>query len=234
MRQEEILKRLKSMYDPKAIAGMSRYGIKPEKNYGVSVSELRKMARSIGRDRQLAQKLWSSGIRDARILATLIDDPKMVTEEQMESWVKDIDSWDVCDSCCGNLFDKTHFAYHKAIEWSAREEEFVKRAGFALMAWLAVHDKKAEDEKLLKFLPIIKREASDDRNYVKKAVNWALRNIGKRNPNLNRKAVHAANEIKKLESKSAKWIANDTLRELTSEKVRKRLEKRARDNSIIS
>jgi len=228
MRYKEILKRLKSLYDPEAVAGMARYGIRPEKNYGVSVSTLRKMAKSLGRDHKLAQQLWSSGIRDARILATLIDDPKMVTEEQMESWAKDIDSWDVCDSCCGNLFDKTLFAYQKAIEWGAREEEFVKRAGFALIAWLPVHDKKAEDEKLLNFLPIIKREAADDRNYVKKAVNWALRNIGKRNPNLNREAIKAAKEIKKFESKSAKWIANDALRELTSDAVRKRLEKRAR------
>jgi len=153
----------------------------------------------------------------------MIDDPKEVTEVQMERWVKDFDSWDICDQCCSNLFDKTDLAYQKAVEWSAREEEFVKRAGFVLMAALAVHDKKAEDEAFLQFLPLIKRESTDARNFVKKAVNWALRQIGKRNIVLNTKAIETAKEIRKLETRSAQWIAADALRELTSEKIQRRL-----------
>jgi 3-methyladenine DNA glycosylase AlkD len=169
------------MADPKAVEGMARYGINPKNNLGVSVTTLRKLAKEIGKDHQLAQQLWSTGVRDARMIAVLIDEPKLVTEEQVESWVKDFNSWDVCDHCCGNLFDKTDFAYNKAFQWSKRKEEFIKRAGFALMAWLAVHDKETNDKQFERFLTTIKRESNDDRNYVKKAVNWALRNIGKRN-----------------------------------------------------
>ncbi len=205
--------------------GMARYGINPEKNLGVSVTTLRKVAKEIGKDHQLAQRLWSTEIRDARMVAALIDDPKLVREEQMERWVKDFNSWDICDHCCGHLFDKTEYAYQKAREWSKRKEEFVKRAGFALMAWLAVHDKKAEDKEFLIFFPLIKNESIDSRNYVKKAINWALRNIGKRNLNLNKKAIKTAKEIKKMDSKSAKWIASDAIRELTSERIQKRFHK---------
>jgi len=225
MQYKEILEKLKLLSDPKAVKGMARYGIKPENNLGVSVTTLRKVAKEIGKDHELAQQLWSTGIRDARMIAALIDVPKLVSEEQMESWVKDFDSWDICDHCCGHLFDKTEFAYQKAIGWSKRNEEFVKRAGFGLMAWLPVHDKKAEDESFLPFLSIIKNESIDSRNYVKKAINWALRNIGKRNPNLNKKAIKTAKEIQKIDSKSAKWIASDALRELTSDKIQKRLKR---------
>jgi 3-methyladenine DNA glycosylase AlkD len=153
----------------------------------------------------------------------MIDAPDMVTEEQMDSWVQDFDSWDVCDQCCSNLFDKAKFAHQRAVEWSRRNEEFVKRAGFVLMAALSVHDRKAKDEAFLKLLPIIKRESTDDRNFVKKAVNWALRQIGKRNTALNGAAIETAKEIQKADSKSARWIASDALRELTSEVVQKRL-----------
>jgi len=189
----------------------------------VSVYALRKMAREIGKDHALAQELWASGIHEARLLASFVDKPEMVTEAQLESWVKEIDSWDICDQCCSNLFDKTGFAYRKAVEWSEREEEFVKRAGFTLMAALAVHDKKATDEEFLKFLIIIKREAIDNRNYVKKAVNWSLRQIGKRNPYLNKMAIQNAKEIQIIDSKSARWIASDAIRELTSEAVQEKL-----------
>jgi len=225
MQLEEILKKLKSLSDPKAVEGMARYGINPERNLGVSVSTLRKIAKEIGKDHGLAQQLWSTGIRDARMVAALIDEPKLVSEEQMESWVKDFNSWDICDHCCGNLFDKTEYAYQKASEWSNRKEEFVKRAGFALMAWLPVHDKKAKDESFLPFLSIIKNESIDSRNYVKKAINWALRNIGKRNLDLNKKAIKTAKDIQKIDSKSAKWIASDALRELTSDKIQYRLKR---------
>jgi len=220
---EEILEQLKSLSNPKAIAGMARFGINPKNTYGVSIPVLRKMAKQIGKNHRLAEKLWHSGIHEARILAGMIDPPEMITQEQMEGWVRDFDSWDVCDQCCSNLFDKTKFAHQKAVEWSRRKDEFVKRAGFVLMATLAVHDKEADNQKFLRFVPIIKREATDERNFVKKAVNWALRQIGKRNRSLNKEAIKAAKEIQKMDSKSAKWIASDALRELTSEAVQKKL-----------
>ena len=225
MQYNDIIQRLKSLSDPEAVKGMARFGINPENTYGVSVPDLRKIARGISTGHALAEQLWASGIHEARILASMIDRPEMVTEAQMESWVKGFDSWDVCDQCCSNLFDKTKFAYQKAAEWSKREEEFVKRAGFTLMATLAVHDKKATDEEFLKFLPIIKRESIDNRNFVKKAVNWALRQIGKRNLNLNKMAIKAAEEIQQIDSRSARWIAADAIRELTSEAVQRRLTK---------
>jgi 3-methyladenine DNA glycosylase AlkD len=219
----DILDKLKALSDPKAVEGMARFGINPENTYGVSIPNLRKIARETGKNHALAQELWASGIHEARILASMIDDPRMATEEQLEIWVKDFDSWDVCDQCCINLFDKTGFAYRKAVEWSERDEEFVKRAGFVLMARLAVCDKKAANNQFEVFLPIIRREASDNRNYVKKAVNWALRQIGKRNTDLNRKAIETAEEIQKTDSRSARWIASDAIRELTSASVQKRL-----------
>jgi len=224
MQYADILKKLKSLSSPKAVEGMARFGINPENTFGVSVPNLRKMAKETGKDHALAQQLWESGIHEARILASMVDDPKMVTEEQMEEWVKDFDSWDVCDQCCMNLFDKTNFAYGKAVGWSAREEEFVKRAGFAMIACLAWHDKNADDRQFEPFLPIIKRGASDNRNFVKKAVNWALRQIGKRNLDLNKKAVETAREIQEIDSRSAKWIAADAIRELTSQAVQERLQ----------
>jgi 3-methyladenine DNA glycosylase AlkD len=209
--------------NPKAVEGMARFGINPNNTYGVSIPNLRTIAKEIGKNHLLAQELWSSGVHEARIMATLIDEPTMVTEAQMERWVNDFDSWDVCDQCCSNLFDKTSFAYQKAIEWSKRNEEFVKRAGFVLMATLAVHDKKAKDEAFMNFLPIIKRESVDDRNFVKKAVNWALRQIGKRNVALNKAAIEAVKEIQKIDSKSAKWIASNAISELNNDLMRKRL-----------
>jgi len=223
MECEDILERLRSLANPEAVAGMARFGINPENTLGVSIPVLRKMAREIGRNHAVAQELWSSGVHEARVLASMIDDPRLVTEAQMERWAADFDSWDVCDQCCGNLFDKTEFAYRKAVEWAARDGEFVKRAGFALMAWLAFHDKRAPDEAFLGFLPVIKRESVDGRNYVKKAVNWALRHIGKRNAALNIMAIQTAKEIQAAGSKPGRWVASDALRELTSEKVQERL-----------
>lgn len=223
MNCNQIIKKLKSLKNPENVAGMARFGINPNNTYGVSIPTLRKMAKESGKDHSLAQELWASRIHEARILAGFVDDPKLVTAEQMENWVKDFDSWDICDQVCSNLFDRTPFAHKKAIEWSNREEEFVKRAGFVLMAALSVHDKKAQDDEFLIFLPIIKREATDERNYVKKAVNWALRQIGKRNSTLNKKAMETAKEIQKLGSKSARWIASDAVRELTSKSVQDKL-----------
>jgi len=220
---DDVLKKLKFLFDPEAIEGMARFGITPEMTYGVSIPNLRKMAKEIGKNHNLARELWKSNIRETGILACMVDEPNKVTEEQMESWVKEFDYWEICDQCCMNLFEKTEFAYQKAVEWSEREEEFVKRAGFVLVARLAVSDKKASDEKFVEFFSIIKREATDSRNFVKKAVNWALRQIGKRNFNLNKRAIEVAIEIQKTDSKVAKWIATDAIRELTSEAVQKRL-----------
>lgn len=225
MQYNDIIKKLESLSDPEAVKGMARFGINPENTYGVSIPNLRKVAKETGRNHALAQQLWASGIHEARILASMIDEPEMVTDVQMESWVSDFDSWDVCDQCCSNLFDKTGFAHQKAVEWSEKDEEFVKRAGFVMMAALAVHDKKATDEEFLKFLPIIKRESTDNRNFVKKAVNWALRQIGKRNLNLNKIAIKTAEEIQQIDSKSVRWIAADAIRELTGETVQSRLAK---------
>ena len=223
MQPKQVINRLKSLSDPEAVKGMARFGINPKNTYGVSIPNLRKLAKEIGRNHELAQQLWETGIHEARILASMIDNPEEVTNEQMESWVKDFDSWDVCDQCCNNLFQKTRFAYQKAIEWSSRKEEFVKRAGFVLMACLAVSDKKAADNPFVTFLSVIQKEAVDNRNYVKKAVNWALRQIGKRNPALNKKAIETAEEIQKVDSRSSRWISSDALRELTSEAVQRRL-----------
>jgi 3-methyladenine DNA glycosylase AlkD len=153
-------------------------------------------------------------VHEARLLAAFVDDASQVTDTQMETWVQDFDSWDLCDQTCGNLFSTTPFAYQKAVAWTYRNEEFVKRAGFAMMAYLAIHDKKAADEKLLTFFPHIEREAKDNRNYVKKAVNWALRQIGKRNMDLGYEAIELASRIKEQPYPSARWIASDAIREL--------------------
>lgn len=222
----DILKKLKSMGSRRNIEGMARFGITPGKTYGVPKPAIRAIAKEIGKDHKLAQELWESGILDARVVASLIDEPKKVSESQMESWAKDFDCWDVCDQVCGNLFDKAPFAYGKAAEWGARKEEYVKRAGFALMAWLACHDKKAPDEKFERFFPVIRRASTDERNFVRKAVNWALRNIGKKNIALNKKAIECAKEIQGIDSKSARWIAADALRELQSEKIASRIKKK--------
>ena len=204
---------------------MAKFGITSKNAYGVSIPDLRKLAKKIGKNHDLALQLWEIDTRETRILASMIDEPDLVTEEQMESWVKKFDYWEICDQVCMNLFAYTKFAYGKALEWSKREEEFVKRAGFALMAWLAFKDKKADDAKFEEFFMAIKEESTDDRTYVKKAVNWALRQIGKRNLNLNKKAIEVAREIQKKDSKTARWIARDALRELTSKKIQERLEK---------
>jgi 3-methyladenine DNA glycosylase AlkD len=224
MRYDDVIRKLQKLANPAAVAGMAKYGIKPGKAYGVSIPNLRAMAKEIGTDHDLALELWDSGIHEARILASMIADPDTTTERLADAWVKDFDSWDVCDQCCMNLFENTKFAYAKALEWSASDKEYVKRAGFVMMARVAVSDKRAKDEKFLEFLGIIKKEACDSRNYVQKAVNWALRQIGKRNANLNRLALETADEIQKMSPRSAKWIASDAIRELKSEEVQKRLQ----------
>lgn len=225
MESSDIITRLKSLGDPEAAKGMAKYGITAEKVYGVSIPNLRKLAREIGKNHELALELWEENARETRILASMIDIPKQVTEQQIEKWIYDFDSWEVCDQCIMNLFEKTSFARDKAVEWSVKEEEFVKRAGFVMMARLAVSDKKAPDDWFDPFFPLITSESIDNRNFVKKAVNWALRQIGKRNRTLHKKALKTAREIQRLDSKSARWIASDALRELESEKVLKRVGK---------
>jgi len=220
-----VIDRLRSLGDPKGVEGMTRFGIQSSNSFGVSVPQLRTLAREVGRDHMLAMKLWETGLHDARLLATMVDDPRKVTLEQMDKWVRDFDSWDVVDGSCGNLFDKTPFAVAKAKQWCKREEEFVKRAGFVMMAELAVHDKEAKEKVFLDFLPLIVGGASDERNFVKKAVKWALRQIGKRNMKLNKAAVSTARRIRKIDSGAAKWVAADALRELKSPQVLKRLRK---------
>jgi len=205
---------------------MGRFGIDTRNALGVTVTELRGLARRIGRDHDLAAALWQSEIHEARLLATMVDEPSSVTEAQMERWVSDLTSWDLCDQLCGNLFDRTPYAFEKALGWSRRDDEFVKRAGFALMAMSAVHRKDVSDARFEVFLPAISAQATDDRNYVKKAVSWALRQIGKRSPRLNRKAIATAREIERIDARAARWIARDVLRELESPAVRDRLRSR--------
>ena len=223
MQYEEILNKLKSLSNPEAVKGMARYGINPKNNLGISIYKLRSIAKEIGKNHELALKLWASGIHDARLLACFIDDPTKVTREQMDSWAKDFDSWDICDQACTSLFDLTPLAWRKVVEWAERDEDFVKRGAFSLIAGLTVHDKKASDKKFEQFFPLIKKHSIDERNYVKKAVNWALRNIGKRNLALNKQMIKLSKEILRIDSKSAKWIASDAIRELTSKKIQKKL-----------
>jgi 3-methyladenine DNA glycosylase AlkD len=220
---EEVLARLRAMARPDQLEGMARYGIKTEARLGVSVPNMRKLAKELGRDHELALALWRTGIAEARIVAALVDEHELITETQMEDWVLGIDSWDVCDQVCMNLFEKSPLARKKINDWSERDEEFVKRTAFTLIACLAWHDKEAEDARFIEFFPVIKRGAKDERNFVKKAVNWALRNIGKRNPRLNSAAIALAREFREIDSRAAGWIASDVLRELESEAVQRRL-----------
>lgn len=227
---EEIIKKLELLENPENVAGMKRFGITAKKAFGVSAPVLKQFVKEIKKqtnDRhKLALKLWETGIHEARIIAYLIDDAKQVSEAQMDGWAADFDNWAICDGACGHLFCKTEFAYEKAFEWSQRDEEFIKRAGLVLPAWLAVHDKKAADEKIAQFLPLLESKADDERNFIKKAVNWSLRQIGKRNLNLHKLAVETAERIKARNTKSARWIAADALRELKDEKILERVKKK--------
>jgi len=214
MNASEILEILRSHGDPANVAGMARYGICVEGTLGVSIPIVRGLAREAGNDHALALALWKSGVHEARILASMVDERDRVTPAQMDRWARDFDSWDVCDQVCHNLFRYTPHAWGKAVEWAGSDREFVKRAGFSLMAGLAVKDKEAIDDRFEALLPLIAQAAGDDRNMVKKAVNWALRQIGKRNPRLRRRAITTAKEIQKQGTRPARWIAADALREL--------------------
>jgi 3-methyladenine DNA glycosylase AlkD len=220
-----VLAELRAHADPRNVEGMARYGIRSARAYGVPAPVIRRIARGVGRDHALAARLWATGILEARAVAALIDDPILVDGHQMERWVRDFDSWAICDHVCGKLFDRTALAWRKAHAWSRRRAEFTRRAAFALVAWLAVHDKTAPDREFLAFLPVIERAAVDDRPMVKKAVNWALRQVGKRNRALNRRAIRCAERLRRQPSPAARWIAADALRELRSAAVQQRLKR---------
>jgi 3-methyladenine DNA glycosylase AlkD len=220
---DTILNYLKSVANPENVKGMAKFGINPENTLGIPVPVLRGLAKQYRKNHALAQELWGSGYHEARLMAAFVDDFEQVTEAQMENWVRDFNSWDVCDQVCSNLFDRTPWAYQKALEWSRQKEEFVRRAGFVMVACLAVHDKKAPDEKFIQFLPAIVEQAGDERNFVKKAINWALRQIGKRNIYLHAQALGLASDLANADNKTTRWIGRDALRELTSEKVRNKI-----------
>ncbi|NQV12932.1 MAG: DNA alkylation repair protein [Parcubacteria group bacterium] len=220
-----VIKKLKAKANPTQLAGMARFGINPKGRLGASVKSIREIAKETGRDHQLALDLWKTGVAEARILAAIIMDPEKITAKQIDSWVKDLDSWDINDQMCMN-FDKSPLAWNKLYDWVKSDKEFTKRAGYTMIACLAWHDKKAPDKKFIKTLPLIKQAATDERNMVKKAVNWALRNIGKRNLALNKVALQTAKEIVKIDDKTARWIAKDAIRELASEKIQARLRKK--------
>jgi 3-methyladenine DNA glycosylase AlkD len=230
MTAEEIIKRFEALADPDAEAGMARFGIRAAKVYGVRIPHLRTLARELGVDDALAEELWASPTRETRILATMIADPALTDSDRMERWALDFDSWEVCDQCCMNLFSDVALAPGKCRQWSSRTEEYVKRSGFVLMAQLAVVDKCAPDKFFRAFFPLIKRGATDPRAMVKKGVNWALRQIGKRNLALRDEVEAVAGELTSADSPAARWVGSDALRELTQhdriEKMKRREAKR--------
>ena len=220
-RAAELVAFLRSLRSERDIAGMRRFGITPTGDHlGISVTRLREIGRAHRRDHALALELWATGIHEARVLASVIDDPRQITSRQMEDWVRGCDNWAVTDAMAF-IFDRTEMAATKAHAWSRRKAEFVKRAGFSIMAGMATHRKELPDEVFLRFLPVIRREANDERNFVRKAVNWALRGIGKRNPRLRRAALAEAARILALGTKPARWIARDAIRELEAVARRK-------------
>lgn len=229
MDTEKIIKQLKSLSNKKNVVGMARFGINPANTLGISIPVLRELANKIKKEKthlerhKLAVELWQTKLHEGRLLAIFIDDYKQVTETQMDKWVKDFDSWDIVDQCCSNLFDKTPFVEKKIREWVKSEKEFVRRTGFVLMATSAVHNKQMKNEDFEKYFPIMIKYCTDERNFVKKAINWALRQIGKRNKELNKQAIEVAKQLIKSKSKSARWIGGDALRELTDKKIHSRL-----------
>jgi 3-methyladenine DNA glycosylase AlkD len=225
---KNILARLESLKNPKNIEGMKRFGITPKQSYGVNMPVLRALGKELGKDHVLAQELWAIDTRETRILASLVDEKDKVTEDQMELWVKAFSYWEIVDQVIINLFEHTPFAFKKALEWSMREPEFERRAGFVLIARIAGRNKTIERSELEPFIPLIVKGSTDERAGVKKAVNWALREFGKRDPESNKVAIEVAKRILMLDSKAARWVASDALRELRSENVRKRLEKKAK------
>lgn len=220
---KEIIKEFKGLRNERNIEGMKRYGINVDTAFGISAPVLTDISKRYRYNHALALELWNTGYHDARLLASMIDNPEEVTKYQLKNWVKDFDSWDVCDCCCNRLFRKVSFIEEYIPIWCNDKREFVKRAGFSMIAQLAVHKKGAADSEFEKYFPLIIKGSTDERNFVKKAVNWALRQIGKRNFRLNTEAINVSGELIKLNSKSARWVARDAIRELTDEKTISRL-----------
>lgn len=219
MNKDEIIKELKKNANPKNVLGMKRFGIQGKYMLGISVTFLRKFVKNIPKNHKLALELWKTGIHEARMLSSMIDLEDKVTVKQMDDWTKSFDSWDICDGVCMNLFCKTKFVDQKIYEYAKNNKEFIRRTAFTLIACLAFKLKNLKDKDLIKYFDLIEKYSNDERNFVKKAVNWALRQIGKRNKNLNKKAIGLAKKIRKQNTKSARWIANNALSEL--EKVTK-------------
>ena len=220
---EQVIAKLKEFENPDTLAGKAHFGIDVSKALGLSMPEIRGVAKQITKDHVLAEAMWQADIHETRLIASMIDIPKEVTEDQMERWVVGFNSWDICDQTCGELFDRTPFTTDKIFQWAEREEEFVKRASFALIAWQAVHNKKMPDDGFLAYFPVIRKASGDPRNFVKKAVNWALRQIGKRSAYLHAPALGCAEELAASNDKTARWIGNDAVKELQLEKNLKRL-----------
>ncbi|HUU79512.1 MAG TPA: DNA alkylation repair protein [candidate division Zixibacteria bacterium] len=220
---EQIIAKFEKHANPENLVGMAKFGITPDHAYGVSLPVIRDLAKEIGKNHLLAQELWNTNIREPRILACMIADPNKVTEELLEKWVRDFDYWEICDQCIMNLFVKTKFAYTKSLEWVRRDDEYIRRSGFVLMAILSYRDKKTDDSKFLSFLPICKKYSTDQRNIVKKAISWSLRRIGARNLFLNKEVLKLTDELMMIESSSAKWIAKDVAKDISRQLVQKKL-----------
>jgi 3-methyladenine DNA glycosylase AlkD len=228
MNKNEVLTWLERRGTRRTVEEMARYGIEAKRAFGVTMGTLLTLRRRLGKDHALAEALWASGWYEARLLAALVGDPQRVTRRQMNAWAAGFENWGDCDTACFHLFDRTPFAWEKARQWAASPREFVKRAAFALMACLALHDKTASNERFLALLPLIEKGARDERNFVKKGVNWALRAIGRRNLALNAAALKVATRLAQSEEAACRWVGKDALRELTSPKVRSRLARRAK------
>jgi 3-methyladenine DNA glycosylase AlkD len=224
---DAVIADLRSLGSEKNRAGMARYGINTTRAFGVSVAALTPIARRLGRNHELALALWKTGYHEARLLAAFIDEPAKVTARQMDAWAADFDSWDLCDQACLKLFVKTPFAFEKIRAWVGDEREFVRRAGFSLMACTAVHGKKEPDATFIPFLDLIERQATDERNFVRKSVNWALRQIGKRSPALHRPALALAERLAASDDRTARWIGRDAVKELSDPRQIERVDRKA-------
>ena len=219
----ETMERMQELARPDQLAGMARYGINTTRRLGLAVPDMRRLAKEIGRDHELALELWAAGLAEARIVAAMVADPERLTAAQMDAWAGDLDSWDVCDQVCQNLFERSPLAWEKIHRWSEDDREFVRRAAYALVACLAWHDKEAEDARFVALLPLMVRGAVDSRNMVKKAVSWALRNLGKRNPALREAVLRTAEDLRSVDSPPARWIAADVTRDLGSAATARRM-----------
>ncbi len=226
MNLDKALQLLEDQADPAYLKKLAHFNIKNVQALGLRVPQIRAIAKQIKSNHSLALELWDTKIHEARLLACFIANPKLVDEAFMEHWVNDFNAWDICDQVCATIFVHSPLAYSKAMAWSKHEKEFIKRAGFVLMACLSIHDKKADDESIMQFFPALIEGASDERNFVKKAVNWAIRQIGKRNLNLHKQAIMLAEEIYLMDLPAAKWIANDALKELKNEKIMERIKRK--------